>query len=195
MVNLGMEKKYHHGNLKETLLNEGFLLIKEKGIERLTLREVASKAKVSHAAPYRHFKSKEDLLFGIMEKAYAIFNKFINNNIQNISDPKEKLIKLTQSYINFALKNEDYYRLIFSKSVSKTDYSPELLSAAFLSYNILKEILHQLNPEINAELAALQSWSGLHGLLILYLDKKLPPAFQKMDGKGLLEIFLFKYRV
>ena len=60
-------EKYHHGNLRQALVDAGKLLLIEKGINGLSLRETAKAAGVSHTAPYRHFKNKEELFVAIVE--------------------------------------------------------------------------------------------------------------------------------
>lgn len=62
-----MEKKYHHGDLKTELIKAGLQMIQEKGIEKVSLRKLAAMCNVSEAAPYSHFKNKEELLFAIQE--------------------------------------------------------------------------------------------------------------------------------
>jgi len=65
-----MKKAYHHGNLKEELVSAGIRIISKDGVDGLSLREVAGLAGVSHAALYRHFKNKEDLLASIAEDGF-----------------------------------------------------------------------------------------------------------------------------
>ena len=64
-------KNYHHGDLKGELMRQALKILDKKGVEGLTLREVARAAKVSHTAPYRHFKDKEDILAAIAEVGYT----------------------------------------------------------------------------------------------------------------------------
>ncbi len=64
---------YHHGNLKKDLIEHGLIIINSDGFEGLSLRKVAKACGVSHAAPYKHFKSKDDLIEGIREQVMRLF--------------------------------------------------------------------------------------------------------------------------
>jgi len=65
---------YHHGDLRNALLETAVELIREQGFEAFTLREVARRAKVSHAAPYRHFRDKADLAAAIAEEGFGLLD-------------------------------------------------------------------------------------------------------------------------
>src|SRR6478752_1849039 len=72
-------RKYHHGNLREALIEAGLVLIAEKGVRALTLREIGARAGVSRMAAYRHFKNKEDLLLAISEAGFVRFGDKLEN--------------------------------------------------------------------------------------------------------------------
>ncbi len=185
-----MNTKYHHGNLKEILVKEGLSLIQEEGIDKLSLRRVAQKAGVSHTAPYRHFKDKQALIIEITTRGYRLFNKELAGAVERAATPVDQLQALTAAYITFAFENEDYYRLIFGKSLPKDEYSDSLLKESLHSFHLLKNLLEAALDLEDAEQQALFSWSQLHGLIILYLDRKLPLKYLDMTGKEFVQMVL-----
>ena len=185
-----MNTKYHHGNLKEILAKEGLSLIREEGIDKLSLRKVAQKAGVSHTAPYRHFKDKQALIIEITTRGYRLFNKELVGAVEKVENPIDKLQALTAAYISFAFGNEDYYRLIFGKSLPKDQYSESLLKESLRSFHLLRDLLGKAYQLEDPDKQALFSWSQLHGLIILYLDRKLPIKYLDMTGKEFVRMVL-----
>lgn len=105
------EDKYHHGDLKECLIRAGLKLLAEDGAEGFSLRKVAAMCNVSHSAPYKHFKNKDELL-----KAISMFveNKF-EESMMDIKgkNPYEVIIELGKRYVKFMGENYDYLRYLF----------------------------------------------------------------------------------
>lgn len=105
------EDKYHHGDLKESLIKAGVKLLVEEGASGFSLRKVAAMCNVSHAAPYKHFKNKEELLKAI---SMYVENKF-EESMMDIEgeNPYEVIIKLGKRYVKFMGENYDYLRYLF----------------------------------------------------------------------------------
>ena len=78
-----MDKKYHHGDLKIQLIKSGLQMIQEDGINRLSLRRLAQMCNVSEAAPYSHFKNKEELLVAIQEYVTEQLSKCLKDAYEN----------------------------------------------------------------------------------------------------------------
>src|SRR5689334_1657694 len=97
------EHAYHHGDLRNALIQAGLKILAKEGAQALTLREVARRANVSHAAPYRHFASKEALLAAIAEEGFNEFAARLQVVAQNnTSDPRAQLYEATRAYVQFA---------------------------------------------------------------------------------------------
>lgn len=108
------KEKYHHGDLKRELLKKGLQLLNKEGYEGFSLRKVAVMCNVSHAAPYKHFKSKEELIGAIVEDVTKSFTAMIEEVVQSSSaDPEGKLIEIGKRYVAFMVNNPDYFRFIF----------------------------------------------------------------------------------
>src|SRR5262245_37946280 len=83
--------QYHHGNLKAALLKAAFQVIGKTGVESFTLREIARRAGVSHNAPYRHFKSREDLVAALATESLGQLTEAVRQAVQAESHPAERL--------------------------------------------------------------------------------------------------------
>ena len=170
-----MKDNYHHGNLREALINAGIKLINEEGEANLSLRKVASLCDVSHSAPYAHFKDKEELIEAIKESVTNSFMEELNNAIKDANNAEAAILNMGRSYVTFFIKNPDYFKFLFSNQniiahlkVDKeynNDYPPFiLLKEQYLKY--LKENkLEKTNDE--KEIDIIKIWSTVHGLASL----------------------------
>lgn len=120
---------YHHGNLIEALLEVAVSLIEEKGVEQLSVRELAKRANVSPGAPFRHFKNKTALLTAVAEQAMARLTIAIQNEIKNegTEDPIETFHSLGRAYLNWALNNPTHFQIISSRNLIDFNSSKQLV--------------------------------------------------------------------
>ena len=108
------ENVYHHGDLKQQLIREGLRLLDAEGYDGLSLRKVAKACRVSQTAPYRHFKSKDELIAAITMQAMAAFNERLKQSVrQHPDDPASALRDMGLAYIIFFMENPEYLRLLF----------------------------------------------------------------------------------
>ena len=170
--------KYHHGDVKNAIISVGMDIINEKGVENLSIRSAAKRIGVSHTAPYRHFKNKEELLVAIAVKGFDILENNIKNAIlkTGISDPSA-LAEVGRAYIQFAVSNSNYYRIMFGDFIrNKTDY-PEFFSAYDRSFRKLIQIIENNSnkketDKTDQEVTAIAVWSLLHGYCSLVLNNE-----------------------
>lgn len=169
---------YHHGNLRTALIEAGIDLIGREGIHQLSLRKVASLCGVSAAAPYAHFKNKEELLGGIKDHITEQFMTVLQdaiNSAQNQDDP-ELLIEMGKRYILFFIDHPAYYPFIFYQNsvrinldLSPGEEAPEEDPEEYPPFQIFKvqavRILKKqgLDNE-KIENAIISMWSTVHGL-------------------------------
>lgn len=115
-----MEKPaYHHGNLVEALLAAAVALIEEKGVETLSVREVAKRAGVSPGAPFRHFPSKTALLTAVAEQAMARLSTSVEEDLSRLGslDPLGAIHAMGRAYLQWALANPTHFQVISSRSL------------------------------------------------------------------------------
>jgi AcrR family transcriptional regulator len=97
-------KPYHHGNLREALLRAAIRLIAEVGPTAFTLREVARRAGVSHNAPYRHFRDKDDLMTAVATEGYRELTEAMERAARGQNRAIDRLKYAGLAYIEFALR-------------------------------------------------------------------------------------------
>lgn len=113
---------YHHGNLVEVLLAAAIALIEERGVEQLSVREVAKRAGVSPGAPFRHFASKTALLTAVAEQAMARLTESVRAALAALgpdgrADPMEGLRAVGRGYLTWALANPTHFQVISSRTL------------------------------------------------------------------------------
>lgn len=175
---------YHHGNLRQTLLEAARALTAEVGIEGFTLREVARRAGVSHAAPYNHFSDKADLERALAIEAFKDLADALHRAASSASDPLSALEAVGVAYVRFALQHPSEFRFIFRRDLRGDDASQSPVNAAGeRAYTVLLEAVRacktaKLFRSGNLETQALAAWSTSHGLATLLLNAPRPQMTQ-----------------
>jgi AcrR family transcriptional regulator len=169
---------YHHGDLRSTLLKAANILLKEAGIEGLSLRKLADKVGVSRTAPYHHFKDKNQLLCAIAEQGFVRWQQdaeFIFNQVELA--PKEKYRQFFHGYISYAADNPELYDLMFGRTIWKQNSATnELREVAFPSFNHQVDMTKRwqeqgLMPSGEDTLRLSQvTWGTMHGIARLLID-------------------------
>ena len=115
------KKSYHHGNLREELIEKGIELINEVGEEKLSLRKVAKMCGGSNAAPYTYFKKKSDLLYAMSDYIWGILAAELDRTRKKYENQENLLVKLGKTYVMFFCENHRYYHFMISRKNMKID--------------------------------------------------------------------------
>ena len=115
------KKSYHHGNLREELIEKGIEVINEEGEEKLSLRKVAKMCGVSNAAPYTYFKKKSDLLYAMSDYIWGILAIELDRTRKKYENQENLLVKLGKTYVMFFCENHRYYHFMISRKNMKID--------------------------------------------------------------------------
>ena len=109
-----MDKKYHHGDLKIQLIKSGLQMVQEDGINKLSLRRLAQMCNVSEAAPYSHFKNKEELLIAIQEYVTQQLLKCLKDAYENTeySNSPIAILNMGKAYVQFFINYPEYYSFL-----------------------------------------------------------------------------------
>lgn len=185
--------EYHHGNLKQQLLDEGLKLLSEEGIKNFSLRKLARRCQVSHTSPYRHFSSKEELILAISREIQSKFNRALKNGLDSVEgSPGEKMKAMGKAYVYFFLDNPDFLDLLFLtpeiQEMVYGEHEHDEQGASFMTYlsavlpmieDTDKKITIPEDPSCTEQMqtipgVALQPWCLIHGLTVLLAKKALP---------------------
>jgi AcrR family transcriptional regulator len=165
-------KAYHHGNLRQALLEAARDLTAEVGIDGFTLREVARRAGVSHAAPYNHFADKAALIEALAINAFQELGNALRLAVAQHTDPLATLEEIGVAYVRFAFQHPNEFRFIFRNDL-RTNSKSASNQAGERAYGILLEATKNAQSKLlhsNLELLALTAWSTSHGLATLVVN-------------------------
>lgn len=177
-------------------------LIAERGLENLSLREVARKLGVSHQAPYKHYPSRDHLLAEVMRRCFEHFARHLDAR-EHFDAPDADLKSLGRQYMEYARRHPLEYRLMFSTPWPQAAEHPDLVRDAVHAFDILRQVMRRMHGGdkslfAQADLDALYIWSSMHGVVgVMHgdcIDKlDLPPGVRgeamehvmKMIGRSL----------
>ncbi len=155
-------------DLRDACVSAAREAIAERGIESLSLRDVARRLGVSHQAPYKHYPSRDHLLAEVMRRCYQHFAAALDSRPPH-DDPREDLHALGEQYLSYAREHPLEYQLMFSTTWPEAAHDAELAKDAAHAFDILRKVLRRIHGDSAAmrervELDALYIWSTIHGL-------------------------------
>lgn len=195
----GSERRgYHHGNLREALVEAARDLIAAKGPAGFTIAEAARLAGVSPAAPYRHFRDADALLAEVALRGFTAFAETLTKAARTAADPVRAFEALGRAYLAFARDEPAYYAAMFEAPLAH-DAFPELQAAGDRAFGVLREAADRLAATLPPEqrppslMVALHVWAMAHGIASLFV--RASPARRKlpMSAEDLLEAGVLIY--
>ena len=159
-------KNYHHGNLKEELISCASAMCERDGYTKLSIRSLAKESNVSQTAPYRHFKTKEDLYAAVSRHGFNKLSKAIHVDIDK-KVTKKQIVDMAIKYIEFGLENANTYDLMLGTAVGNFNSYPELLESANSVYDNFRSNFSKLANDSDEVIAfkCITLWSMVHGLV------------------------------
>jgi len=187
------ESTYHHGDLKNALIQAGMEILGSEGLGSLSLRKVAKQAGVSHAAPYAHFKDKQALIAAISTEGFRQLQSQIKIVFETFAkQPDILLYETAWAYFQFATNEPDCFKLMFSSALEKEKEYPYFVAISQESFAHLVKIVEicQESGVLKhgpADLMAIQLWSHVHGFTSLYIEGQIShTVLEARDLKELL---------
>ena len=149
-----VNKPYHHGNLRNEMIEKGLEYIGNYGVESLSMRKLADSTGVSSAAPYAHFQNKEDFLDSVESYITDKFSQTLRKAISDCKDKNTLLLEMGISYVLFFYKNPLYYQFLFNNRHLDLDtYEP---------FKIYHEVASLFLGDDRYKVTGL--WALVHGL-------------------------------
>lgn len=170
-------RPYHHGNLREVLLQSAIRLIREVGPTAFTLREVARRAGVSHNAPYRHFRDKADMIAAVATEGYQELTLAMVAAAAEQPDALDRLKHAGLAYVRFALRKPEHFTVMFDAPSGHRH--PAAAQAAKQAFSTLVGLVKACQEEgrlVSGDPAryAFLAWTMVHGVAKLAITGRLP---------------------
>lgn len=179
-------KPYHHGDLRRALMDSADAILERDGPNALSLRAVAREAGVSPAAPYHHFKDKDELLSAIAREGFARLSAALVEAAGCERDAETKMSDLGVAYVKFAQSHPALYRVMYDCARAE-DALPQKTDHDHDGFQILKDALTKAGgnrvSETDIHLASIASWCAAHGLAEMSSFVQFRPLKAELGGE------------
>jgi len=174
-------RPYHHGDLRQALLDAARALLRRGGAAALTLRAAAREAGVSQTAPYRHFADRGELIAAVAAIGFRQLHTAMMAAVSGRGNTKGGLQQLALAYVRFALANPEHYRVMFGSEAAACEHSDEVQRTAGAVRSMLTGGIARLQStglvrKGDPGEMALSAWALVHGVVMLSLDRQVGDA-------------------
>jgi AcrR family transcriptional regulator len=188
---------YHHGDLKNALIEAGAEILSREGVTGLSMRRVAQRAGVSAAAPYAHFVDKQALIAAIATDGYRrLYDTLVTAIAAAGDDALRKLRDGAAAYLEFALAHPSLFKVTMSNVVEKQKEYPAFVAVSQQAFALVLDVaescqaagLLRPGPPV---LAAVSVWSAIHGLVVLILEDQIGRTLlDRFSARQMLDVVL-----
>ena len=175
---LGRTRSYHHGDLRNALLEAARSILEEDDLSELSLRAVARRAGVSHAAPYRHFPNHEALLVELAMEGFAELRQEIATAVTAPDVESDRIAKIGAAYMRFVARRPALASLMFGPQLPNRDLFPKLGDMA-------DAVGTEIGTALHDSALGLAVWAAVHGLAMLIL-RNVVDLGQRKSGLDVL---------
>ena len=171
---------YHHGDLGRALVDEAARTIRDRGIDRLTLRAVGARLGVSRTALYRHFADKSALLAAVAREGFQTFRVELLEAWETAGRGPAGFRAMGAAYVRFALTSPSHYRVMFGGFRDLCERDPRLAADGAAAFQVLVDALvflqrAGLTGRESPQVIAPFIWATVHGVAMLAIDGQLGP--------------------
>jgi AcrR family transcriptional regulator len=177
-VSAASKRPYHHGDLRNALLDAARAILEEESVAALSLRAVARKAGVSHAAPYRHFPNHEALLVELAAEGFAELRRGIAAAGAMSAEQADRITNVGAAYMRFVAGRPALARLMFGPQLPNREAFPKLGEAA-------DGVGDEIGKALGDATLGLAVWASVHGLAMLVLENVIDLG-QRRSGLDVL---------
>ena len=170
-----MKQAYHHKDLRNALIDEALAMLATDDSSALTLRELARRLGVTHAAPYAHFPDKRRLLEAVHDAGFTRLADQLEAAATQAGEPVAAFRRMALTYLRFATENPNLYRLMFSGAELGHDAQTEMSPDGERAFAILVGTVERVGiPHgVDAHDLAAAVWAMVHGVAMLEIDGRL----------------------
>lgn len=182
-------KERERRELRELIMSTAARLFRERGYDKTSIRAIAEEIEYSPGTIYNHFTDKDELLYEVSVRAFDMFFEYISR-VRSVKDPLERLFKLGETYLTFAIEQPAYYELMFimsdpMRSINKASWKEGLKNHKVLT-DILRDCQKQGHFEgYDLDNLSMMIWSEVHGLSSLLVKERLH-MYDDKDDKELI---------
>lgn len=183
-----MKQSYHHGNLREELIQVGIKMVQSVGIEKLSLRKLAASCGVSEAAPYSHFANKEELLSAMQSYVTEQLMSSLREAVEHTEDQDspDAILNMGKAYVYFFRKNPEYYNFLFLQQEIKIDLTMNEERESYLPFEYYKDRVKLVYrkrglSEERIQYGMIAMWAKVHGLAAISSMKYVTKDFEWED--------------
>ncbi len=166
--------KYHHGELRGALIESALEILEREGMESISMRTLAKATGVTQAAPYSHFRDKDELLAAVAETGFQRLALKMVEEATGQTGVQARIEKLMGAYVRFAVANKKLFQLMFSRELAAMKNYPTLAMTAGKSYSLISAVLSKRDASSeDTRFLTVTIWSLCHGLTTLIVDDKI----------------------
>ncbi|QKG70653.1 TetR/AcrR family transcriptional regulator [Erythrobacter mangrovi] len=176
---------FHHGNLREALLEAAMAVLDQSGAEAVTIREVARRSGVSHAAPVNHFRDRTALLTAVAVRLFGDLETQIGEQLDRTeTEPAAQVGAFALALVRYGLAHPFRYEFLWRRDL--IDNSDDALERAMNRiYDRLIACIGEIggNPQCDAHTVAIAFWSLAHGYVSMRINGNFEPIADTVSGK------------
>lgn len=176
---------YHHGSLRDTLIEQGLVLVEQQGSAKLTVRAIATSAGVSHAACAHHFEGKEQLLAAIAARGFELLSESGSAVPRGARTARSRIEAIVNNFVSFAIGRPELFNLMFGDFAFERSKYPEFRVSASASFGSLAgPIKDYIREKSGSEAEApdddvIVFWGSMYGLATQLIGRKESRSFSK----------------
>ena len=183
-ANMTKTSHYHHGNLREQILQTAFELLDLEGIDAVGIRKIARLLDVAHSAPANHFKNKQALLVALATESFRdLYSKIVKASSKETENFRLAIHSFSNTILEYGLKYPNRYKLLWRREYTD-DQNDEIGIVMEDIYTQLTAILSEQakKKQVDVESQAIALWSLIHGYVLLRLDENLKVGYDEVTG-------------
>lgn len=170
---MARRKSFHHGDLRQALVNAALELLRTQEPSGLSLREVARRAGVTTGAPYHHFATRADLLLAVALEGFSALGSTLARAEAQGANAEEALYRRVLAYLKFAAEHLAHYRVMFDEALREAAAVADFETVSRAGFAALVEAVRRVRPRLEPEALealAFSVWALAHGVVGLVAD-------------------------